>query len=167
MLKSRLCKYCDKSATKNIRPNGINKGYYRTCGSKECLTKQYFDPIVSSKKRYRGKAICLHCKKEYMATSSSQKWCFECAPDKSTRRILQRYGLSPIEHKHYLETNQGLCFICRKRPAKVVDHCHKTGKVRGLLCYHCNTALCLIEDKNSLNRALQYLEANNESIQIN
>ena len=41
----------------------------------------------------------------------------------------------------------------------VVDHCHATGKVRGLLCHNCNRALGLLKDKISvLKNAIQYLE---------
>jgi hypothetical protein len=40
-----------------------------------------------------------------------------------------------------------------------VDHCHKTQKVRGLLCYRCNTLLGLAsDDPNRLRRAVEYLE---------
>ena len=42
-----------------------------------------------------------------------------------------------------------------------VDHCHKTGKVRGLLCHSCNTALGLLKDNTDVMRlAINYLETN-------
>jgi hypothetical protein len=41
----------------------------------------------------------------------------------------------------------------------MVDHCHATGKVRGLLCHNCNRALGLLkDDKSTIRRALEYLE---------
>lgn len=50
----RKCKYCDKQAKRNIQ-NGRNKGFYRTCGSEECLKEQYKDKNVSKKKSHKGK----------------------------------------------------------------------------------------------------------------
>lgn len=41
----------------------------------------------------------------------------------------------------------------------VVDHCHSSGKVRGLLCHNCNRALGLFQDSmSSLTRAIEYLK---------
>jgi hypothetical protein len=41
----------------------------------------------------------------------------------------------------------------------VVDHCHSSGEVRGLLCHNCNRALGLLKDSvDSLMRAARYLE---------
>jgi Recombination endonuclease VII len=63
-----------------------------------------------------------------------------------------------------LQTEQNnLCAIC-SAPAKQnktlsIDHCHETGKIRGLLCSKCNMGLGLLGDTaESLRKALQYLE---------
>ena len=55
----------------------------------------------------------------------------------------------------------GKCAICRLVCIKslAVDHCHKTGKIRGLLCMRCNTALGMFKDDPSLLlRAIEYLK---------
>jgi hypothetical protein len=44
------------------------------------------------------------------------------------------------------------------REAKCVDHCHTTGRVRGLLCQGCNVAIGFLEDKVWLNGAWRYLQ---------
>jgi hypothetical protein len=54
------------------------------------------------------------------------------------------------------------CAICGKKPRKrylAVDHDHRTGKVRGLLCFFCNSALGVWEfDRETASRASKYLE---------
>lgn len=58
-------------------------------------------------------------------------------------RRTSNYGLSPGAYQLLLLMQRNACAICKeifsKTPA--VDHCHKTGEVRGLLCAPCNTAL--------------------------
>jgi hypothetical protein len=52
----------------------------------------------------------------------------------------------------------GKCLICLQIPKRYnVDHCHKTGKIRGLLCSRCNGVLEFIEDSERLSRALSYI----------
>ena len=60
-----------------------------------------------------------------------------------------------------LEHQNECCLICNKNDEKAlcVDHCHKTGKVRGLLCNKCNKALGLFNDNIELIKvAASYLE---------
>lgn len=62
------------------------------------------------------------------------------------------------------EEQGGKCYICRKDdPASrnlAIDHCHTTGKVRRLLCHHCNTALGHFnDDPVLLQRAIEYVQA--------
>jgi hypothetical protein len=54
---------------------------------------------------------------------------------------------------------QAACAICLIRKPQYVDHCHATGKVRGLLCPSCNTALGFFKDSARIvERAKQYLQ---------
>lgn len=79
------------------------------------------------------------------------------------RGQLRRYGLSEADYAALLEANGPLCPICGQAPARggkptplVVDHCHRTNKIRGLLCWRCNGALGIIGEEN-LMRFVEYL----------
>jgi Recombination endonuclease VII len=80
-----------------------------------------------------------------------------------------RYGISEDEYNAILERQGGACAICRKKfPYKLcVDHCHKTKKLRRLLCRKCNCGLGFFDDDPELLRAaLAYVEgfAANENL---
>lgn len=89
------------------------------------------------------------------------------------RRVrLARYGLTIEGYERLFAEQGGACAICRKpevvrQPRRVtgaeplaVDHCHRSGKVRGLLCMKCNTAIGKLNDDPALLRsAAAYLEA--------
>jgi hypothetical protein len=54
----------------------------------------------------------------------------------------------------------GRCAVCREeRPKLTVDHCHKTGRIRGLLCYRCNQ---LAQDPGIVRAILKYMEEGGE-----
>jgi hypothetical protein len=57
--------------------------------------------------------------------------------------MLRRYGLTGESYDRLLAEQDGKCASCFRPSAKRlhVDHCHETGKVRGLLCGNCNSAL--------------------------
>jgi hypothetical protein len=77
-------------------------------------------------------------------------------------RIRREYGLHPSGYNQMLVEQNKACAICKKpvEPNKKlnVDHCHKSQKVRGLLCFKCNTILGLANDDPSiLTNAISYL----------
>lgn len=72
-------------------------------------------------------------------------------------------GLTPEEIQQLLNNQGGVCAICGDPPTDL-DHCHKTGKVRFLLCKHCNRGLGAFKDKPELMRkAAQLLEDFNDN----
>ena len=62
-----------------------------------------------------------------------------------------------------VETQEGKCCICQKVPNELhIDHNHDTGKIRGLLCFNCNTSLGKFEDSEELlMQAILYLRERN------
>lgn len=96
-------------------------------------------------------------------TGKHRNECKECLVE------IQRYKKLKVCNASYAEMlaeQEGKCAICRcilnsSRYTKLaVDHCHKTGRVRSLLCTNCNTALGLMKDSpDRLKAAASYLEA--------
>lgn len=76
--------------------------------------------------------------------------------------LLRKYGITEEQYEQILEAQAGKCAICLKKPRTrrlAVDHNHKTGKIRGLLCSRCNHGL-LGHAHDSIavvERALEYL----------
>jgi hypothetical protein len=76
------------------------------------------------------------------------------------------YGIDVPDYERMLEEQNGGCYICGKKPDKRaldIDHDHKTGKVRGLLCSNHNRAIGLLNDDiTTLAKAIQYLARDND-----
>lgn len=71
----------------------------------------------------------------------------ERRPKRRAADLKRVYGLTPERHDALLESQGGVCAICSKPGLKlVVDHDHATGKVRGLLCHHCNVGIGYLRD---------------------
>ena len=73
---------------------------------------------------------------------------------------IRAYGIEPKEYYEMLEKQGQCCAICKAKPtyrAMNIDHDHKTGKVRGLLCDGCNLSLGHIEREGFVEKAKAYL----------
>jgi len=89
--------------------------------------------------------------------------------------LKKKFGITFAEYKKIFEIQDGICAICGKKETKVqrrrkdgieiidslnVDHDHETGKVRGLLCFRCNTGIGkLYDNPDLLRKAADYLES--------
>jgi hypothetical protein len=70
-----------------------------------------------------------------------------------------KYGLSPERFADILTDQGGVCPICGAKDPGDTDHCHETGRVRGILCGKCNRGLGHFCDQPALLRAaIEYLE---------
>jgi hypothetical protein len=91
--------------------------------------------------------------------------CLACEKDRKLRSHLKKsYDLELEDYDQMVLDQDGRCFLCDQEPSDVynklvVDHCHKTGKVRKLLCRGCNVFLAKIESCPSyLNKVNLYLK---------
>ena len=97
----------------------------------------------------------------------------EMLGDKERQR---RFGITRQEYAEMFHRQNGVCAICSQpetatRLGKVkalsVDHNHKTGSVRGLLCSDCNTGIGkLKEDRNIFLSAIQYLDEHSDKEEV-
>lgn len=90
-------------------------------------------------------------------------------PDIKKRRNREKrfkeYRITEEQYLHLFEQQGGRCLGCNRHQDELnkklcVDHCHTTGKVRGLLCTPCNLAVGLVnDDPEVLNNLIKYLES--------
>ncbi len=90
---------------------------------------------------------------------------YSCKLCEAKQWLKLEYKLSPEDYQTMFDAQNGVCAICgeieRTKLGKklAVDHCHKTGKIRGLLCFKCNRGLGIFKDSIELfNNAIKYLE---------
>lgn len=75
------------------------------------------------------------------------------------RQVQKVFGISSKEYYSYFE--DAVCSICSRNTDLVLDHCHNSGKIRGVLCRTCNTGIGHLRDSPELvARALYYLQEN-------
>jgi len=123
-----------------------------------CFRLLPLDAFSKAKGKRKGRCPeCKRCRKEYKAqTREHNRWV----------ALHRLYGVTKEQFEMMLKSQQGSCKICgTDSPGQhgvfVVDHCHKTGKVRGLLCSRCNTSIGQMDhDPGKLQLAIKYLEEN-------
>lgn len=84
------------------------------------------------------------------------------------KHLRNTYGITLDEYNALLTVQNNKCAGCgtdsekAQRNKLYVDHCHSTGKIRGLLCQQCNTALGMVKDNiNTLSSLISYLKQSN------
>jgi hypothetical protein len=120
----------------------------------------------------KGYNFCKECK-EWKIFGKAKTYCKECCSLKTKNNynyekqraylLKKKYGISCEKYDQMLHTQNYKCYICQKHEDKLdrslaVDHCHTTGKVRGLLCGNCNRFLGQINDDiTTAKRLVNYL----------
>jgi hypothetical protein len=86
------------------------------------------------------------------------------------KNLRMAFGINIEQYQKMFDEQNGCCAVCGETETEIhprsgrlrrlaVDHCHKTGKVRGLLCNNCNRAIGLLKDDPTVLRsAINYLE---------
>ena len=114
------------------------------------------------KKPHRGRGLCAACYGRWLYANSTKyrqgklevvaKWKARNEEQKKktdrNSRLKKKYGITETDYQNLLRKQNGNCAICggkNKSRRLHVDHDHKTGKVRGLLCLRCNGSLSWVE----------------------
>jgi hypothetical protein len=120
--------------------------------------------------RHKGKcgSICIvpKCKE----THYMKGWCFHHF---KLSQYAKHHRILPEEMFAIFRRANGKCEICKKtlglhgtklrnsRNTACIDHCHVTGRVRGILCFNCNSALGhFSDDAETIKIAINYLQRN-------
>ena len=128
---------------------------------------------------YKYNTLCvLSCEHKVILeghTDCSETICWKCeAPHVEKRRrrsahLKRSYGITIEQFDAMLDGQGGACAVCRSVDPKgyrgvfMVDHCHTTGNVRGLLCAACNSGIGSLGDtSHGVRRALAYLESSEQ-----
>lgn len=98
-----------------------------------------------------------------VVAKNAKKWRNENPVLARDHKFKSLYGLPLGEYDKMLAAQNGVCAICHKpstngRGALHVDHCHQSGRIRGLLCHGCNVSVGHFNhDPNILRAAIDYL----------
>ncbi len=153
----KRCKNCRKnySLENSDRIKAFSKEYRKNNKDK---TKAYYT---------ENKEKITQMKKEYNKVNAEK-----IALQVKKYTYLKRYGITKEDYDKMFAEQKGLCAICTKPESNfdqraqrikllAVDHCHKTGKVRGLLCHKCNTSIGLFKESvDIIESAIKYLKRN-------
>lgn len=129
----------------------------------------------SDKRQYHCKACHAdRVKKNYPKTQEQRRAAYKRHKEKNplawkNYQLKRDYGITLDMFYEMVKSQNGLCAICgdilrdrnlkNDQRASVVDHCHKTGFVRGILCNPCNAGIGMLrESKEIILKAVAYLE---------
>lgn len=168
----KKCSLCneEKSNSEFYKKGGKNskKGHLRS-RCKECmhLSKKDKENLEENRIKYREdkkkrtseyRKRQLHLMKNYQKTD-------EYKLIQRDRMLKHKYGISLEEYDNMVKDQNGKCYICGiDYKSLCVDHDHKTGKVRKLLCDPCNITLGTVKEKvSTLEKMIDYIKNHNKT----
>ena len=126
--------------------------------------KEYREKVIKQRIEYRNK------NRERIAERAKE---YRKNNEESIRnqKLIKKFGIGVDEYNLLLESQNYKCAICGSKETGShhtkyfsVDHDHKTGKVRGFLCLHCNTGIgSLLDNPILLSKAIDYLQVDRGS----
>lgn len=169
----KQCTNCNKVKDislfyKRLDRHGEHKYYSSWCN--ECSALYSSENYYKNKKNKRLKERENYAKNKTPIQKAKKKW-IENNPEKFLSiKLKNRYGITIEEYYEIYEKQGGVCSICKNKETSIdkktmktkrlsVDHDHKTGVVRGLLCINCNHALGRFKDDITImESAISYIK---------
>lgn len=144
---NRHCNACQLSYVEKWQSQHVPLESKRCSTCKEVKTIDLFNRDRNTKNGYTSR-----CKQCLIANAKSKEYFL----DMHRRRT---YGITSADYDRMERNQNGKCAICRAKGNLHIDHCHTTGKVRGLLCCRCNLAIgSFRDDPHIVRQAAIYLE---------
>lgn len=176
-MQTKICLVCrqEKSTTLFHKAKKEKDGLQYSCI--ECSKKYHAKRYIEQKEKINKQTKKYKEENKEKMYAASLLW-KKNNPDKLKKyqrvsNLRKNFGISMEKYEQMLSDQNGLCAICKNpetfihhqtnEPARLsVDHCHKTNKIRQLLCRKCNNAIGLFkEDVKVIQNAINYLEAHN------
>jgi hypothetical protein len=168
---TKACIKCgdEKLETKEFfRPNPIN-GFRNDC--RECEKKARREWYAKAPENCKAAARKWSKENPERRNATKRNWNRNNKEKVAAHHRKTAYGISEIDFKNLFDTQGGKCAICDfqfpsimtgdRTKSPHLDHCHSSGKIRGLLCISCNTVLGRSGDSvEVLQKAIQYLQKN-------
>lgn len=144
----RICNACGQRKSVDLFYVNRNRSDGRCTICKSCSNIKHAEWCRSNQKRASE-----------LKKASEAKKPEQYAQMKRIGHWRRKYGLSAADVSERISNQKGQCPICFHPLKKFfIDHDHKTGKIRGILCPGCNTAIGLLhESKECFLRAFSYL----------
>lgn len=127
---------------------------------RKCGSERYGE--YKNKAKNRIDRHCLDCKAAWIKKDRAQNTVMYRRQARE-RMLKKTYNITDEEYEYRLSAQNNRCAICDKhrsafKQTLAVDHCHKTGKVRGILCSNCNLGIGNMKDNiEFLKKAIGYL----------
>lgn len=158
--------YCE-FRTETLSHDGLRALYISVIEAEQVLRKICSSHVAKEKQRERNKRHAVKKKLARQASVKSNR--IPISKEERRRReydraLQKKYGITLADREKMFAAQEAACAICKttefgKRALGHTDHCHKTGKVRGVLCARCNAGLGYYWDSPQLLRAAaDYLE---------
>lgn len=128
----------------------------RRCGKIKSRSEFYKRTASVDGLAYICKPCSIEQRREYTQSAQGKRLI-------RSNNLKRQYGITVAEYNEIFAEQEGRCKICKRHESEftkrfAVDHNHETGKIRGLLCHQCNTALGFLrEDPIALKAMLDYL----------
>ena len=127
----------------------------------KCLEFKTDNEFRLRKERKQSHVICRSCENKNNLDRHHKKYKSSERRKKAIRKygLKKYYGLTEEDYITLANKQEQCCAICKEETKLFVDHDHKTGNVRGLLCQGCNSGLGFFkDDRERIRRSLKYLD---------